>query len=249
VVLVWVPGLRFVMGQEDGDEDERPLRAVDVPGFFLGKHEVSWAEYLAFCSATGRAAPSRHASIGGRDFEAPLDHPVVQVSWDDAQGFCAWAGLRLPSEAEWERAARGDHGGPFPWGDAPAGADRLNCADAAAVWPWPADVVARGAAKAPWNDGHPFTAPAGAFPAGAAPCGALNLAGNVSEWVQDRYAPTYEGAPADGTARDGPGGEGRVFRGGSYFYHLRIARSSYRARTEPGRRYPGLGFRVALSAR
>ena len=119
-----------------------------------------------------------------------------------------------------------------------------------ATWTWPADVVARGAVKAPWSDGYAFTAPAGSFPAGAAPCGALDLAGNVSEWVQDGYAPTYEGAPTDGTAREPGGpGEGRVFRGGSYFYHLPIARSSYRARTEPGRRFPGLGFRVALSAR
>ena len=245
-VLVWIPPGRFVMGGEDGDADERPPRAVELRGFFLAKYETSWLQWLAFCAAERRAAPSRQTRPMAPP--APLEHPAFFVSWDDAQLYCRWAGLRLPSEAEWEYAARGAHGGRWPWGDAPPDASRLNVADASARWSWPAETVRQGARKAPWDDGQPWTAPVDACPAGSTPWGCLNMAGNVNEWTQDRYHPSYAGAPADGSAWEA-GGEPtkRVFRGGCHYYGVEVARAAYRARAEANQRYAEQGLRVALS--
>ncbi len=215
-VLVWSPPGTFEMGSDA--EKERPVHEVRLTkGFFLAKHEVTLKQYRAYCAAAGAPLP---------ETEAPDDHPATHVSWDDAQAFCTWAGLRLPTEVEWEWAARGGDGRAYPWGNDAPDATRAN---------------ARGA-----EDGHEKTAPVGSFPAGASPIGALDMGGNVAEWVQDWFADGYPAGPA--TDPTGPSsGSFRGFRGGSHTFPAERTRATDRGGLAPTRRVAYLGFRVALS--
>jgi serine/threonine-protein kinase len=217
-VLVRVPAATFVMGHdgawapgEAARPDEGPAHPVRVDAFYLGKLEVTVAQYARFCAATGRDPPPRRiapAHVRGA-FEARDDDPVSNVTFGEARAYCAWAGLRLPTEAEWEYAARGTDGRRFPWGDAPAtGAARLaNLADARLA---PLTEEGFGNVDADLDDGEAFLAPVGRYPAGASPFGCLDLAGNVAEWTDDLYG-RYGGPPP----RDDPGAL-RVVRGGAF---------------------------------
>jgi serine/threonine-protein kinase len=236
-ILVWVPGARFAMGREDGEPDERPVQRLEVAGFFIGKHEVTWAQYLSFCERTGHPRPTADAIEGYPvPFVAEGEHPVFHVSWHEAQAYCAWAGLRLPSEAEWELAARGTDGRRFPWGEALPRDGRLvaNLADASAaafVTPdW-------GNFERDYDDGHFFPTPVGSFPAGASPFGCLDMAGNLWEWVEDRYAP-YGTPPFER-------GVDRVLRGGSWDNSAPYCRTTRRGCLDPDGRKDFVGFRPA----
>jgi formylglycine-generating enzyme required for sulfatase activity len=189
-VLVWVPAGEFTMGSDTGAEDEKPARKVTLGGYWMYKTEVTVAQYRKFCEATGALMPSKPA-WGRQD-----THPIVDVSWDDAVAYCQWAGVSLPTEAQWEKAARGADGREYPWGNV---WDARRCVCSVS----PADAES--------------TAPVGSVPAGASPYGCLDMAGNVWEWCADWYADTYyEAAPA----RDPKGpaqGRWRVLRGGSWY--------------------------------
>jgi serine/threonine-protein kinase len=236
-VLVWVPGASFVMGARDdgAEEGEGPPHRVEVTrGFFIGKTPVTWAQYERFCAATSRAAPARGfdtiapgplaAAVDG----AGPDHPVFNVSWEDAQAYCWWAALRLPTEAEWELAARGTDGRLFPWGPEPPEPGRLNARE-----------------HPEW--GPKGTSPVGAFPAGASPCGALDLAGNVWEWVEDAWE-RYRRQTQTDPAPKGDGASLRVARGGSWSTPGRQCRATARRPMPRQIRSTTLGFRVCLSA-
>jgi len=189
-VLVYVPPGTSIVGSRGRDADERPVHEVEVTGgYFVGKHEVTWGQYRAFCAATGRDAPEPIFD------DTTERHPFNQADFERARAYCAWAGLRLPTEAEWERAARGTDARPFPWGDA-QDPRRLN--------------------KSGDLDGFETPSPVGSFPGGASPWGALDMAGNVYEWAADYYDPDYyarsPAADPTGPAR----GEARVLRGGAY---------------------------------
>ncbi|HEY6317627.1 MAG TPA: SUMF1/EgtB/PvdO family nonheme iron enzyme, partial [Acidimicrobiia bacterium] len=165
-----------------------------------------------------------------------LDHPVVHISWNDAQAYCAWSGTRLPSEAEWEYAARAGSRGPFPWGDElePDGQHRMNV------------FQGRFPAANTGADGYLATAPVGAFwPNGF---GLYNVTGNVWEWCEDWYSPdSYANSPRD-NPRGPAEGSTRVERGGSYLCHAsycRRYRVSARVGNEPASSSGNLGFRVA----
>lgn len=189
--------------------DAGDLELVEVePGLFIGRHEVTRRAYAAFCLATGREMPPGEAD----------DHPVADVTWEEARAFCAWAGLALPREAEWERAARGPDPRRFPWGDqAGEGLGNFCDADCPEDFEWKeADV----------RDGFAYTAPVGSFPAGAAPCGALDMAGNVWEWC--------EGAAGRGA---------RAARGGGWCSPRVTGQVTFRHAFPPGTRWAGLGFR------
>jgi serine/threonine-protein kinase len=174
--LVWVPPGDFIMGADDeGDnpafggvasKEQNPKHRHPMPrGFWIGRNDVTWKQFFAYCDATGAERPFR--AIGVAD-----DHPVANVTWDEAKAYCAWAGLVLPDEAEWEKAARGEDGRRYPWGNA-----------------WDGSRCNHGLAPSGTDasDGYTQTSPVGAFPLGASPYGALDMAGNVWQWCGDRY--------------------------------------------------------------
>jgi formylglycine-generating enzyme required for sulfatase activity len=157
--MVLIPAGAFLMG--DDDRSDNPRRTVSLDAYWISRHPVTVKQYRAFCSATGRAFPGA-PSWGWND-----DHPMVNVSWDDAQAFCAWAGMTLPTEAQWEKAARGTDGRKFPWGDE---WDKNKCQ----------------CSKKDYGDAG-STAPVGSYPQGASPYGVLDMAGNVRERCEDKY--------------------------------------------------------------
>jgi formylglycine-generating enzyme required for sulfatase activity len=235
--LVWVPAGAFRMGAADGDKDERPVHEVKLAGLFVGKTEVTWAQLERFCAETSRPAPVNVIDDHPGHFEAGPKDPAFHVTWDDARAYCAWAGLRLPSEAEWEYAARGTDGRRFPWGNnEPVDARLANLADDSALAAAP-----DWQATAGYDDGHVYLSPVGAFPEGASPFGCLDMAGNVWEWVEDAYRP-YDDQEAG--ADEGQPLE-RVVRGGSWCYALNDCRTSNRASQDPASRFDSVGFRVA----
>jgi formylglycine-generating enzyme required for sulfatase activity len=251
-VLVWAPAGSFLMGSPDEEPDERPVRRVTFArGFFIGKHEVTWRQYESFCQATGRAIPSREIDMsryGGVRFRANDDCPVFNVSWLGAAAYARWAGLRLPSEAEWEYAARGSTPRRWPWGDDLPDGTRLNLADQSANWDWPPQTKKEyGWSKSVWRDGFPYPAPVGAFALGASPLGCLDMAGNVYEWVEDSYAKNYRGAPVDGSARTNTAASQVVFRGGCWISTAALCRSTSRFGQNKDARNIYLGFRPARS--
>jgi formylglycine-generating enzyme required for sulfatase activity len=172
----------------------------------------------------------------GPGTSAPNDHPVTQVSWDDAQAYCAWAGGQLPTEAQWEYAARGPEGNIYPWGDTFDGT-RLNYCDSNCPTDW------RDTSQ---DDGYALTAPVGSYPDGASWCGALDMEGNVLEWVADWHGDYPSGAQ---TNPEGPAsGQHRVLRGGPWYSHRDYIRSSIRSSGAPDARYDYIGFRCRVAA-
>lgn len=223
--LIAIPAGPFVFGSDTGNENERPRRIVEGQAFAMNRTEISNAEYQRFVAATGHRSAfySEHPILG------LSDHPVVGVSWEDAVAFCAYYGLELPSEREYERAARGADGSAFPWGDSPVDATRAKRG---------ADVCCRGDD----SDGYAMTAPVDAFPAGASKEGILNLVGNVWEWTRDLYAP-YEGGGAQDEA-----GAYRVLRGGAWNSDPGHLTTTYRLAYDPKFRFAANGgFRCVRS--
>ncbi len=224
-VMVFVPAGQFQMGSTNADPDagdeEKPAHTATVDAFWLDKTEVTNKQYRQCVEAGACEEPS---CWDNGDLNAP-DQPVVCVTWDDAQAYAAWAGGRLPTEAEWEKAARGSDGRLYPWGgDAP------DCQDAN------------------FKGCLGRTATVGSYPDGASPYGALDMAGNVWEWVSDWYDETYYGdAPTDNP--QGPdSGERRVIRGGSFDMSESRLRAAFRIGNLPAYSNWDLGFRVVLPA-
>ena len=181
--MVWVPGATFTMGSPAymGYDDEHPAHQVTLTGYWIYQHDVTVAQYHAFCTATKRELPEwpgdKYSWKGktGWDDPALQLHPVVMVSWNDAKAYADWAGVALPTEAQWEYAARGPRGNNYPWGgtatkdDIINGYDKTKCAN-----------------KENSYDAGKSTWPVGSFPAGASWCGAQDMAGNVWQWCGDR---------------------------------------------------------------
>jgi len=237
VELAWVPvpGGRFAMGSDSGDADERPAHRVTVDGFSVLRTEVTVAQYEA-CVQAGACAPPRTARGCNEGSADKGDHPVNCVDWAQATAFCAWAGGRLPSEKEWERAARGGEGREYPWGsELPSAGGRYranyDCYDEGDGY----DRAIYG------RDGFTETAPVCSFAEGSSVQGVCDLAGNVWEWVQDRLTPYSAGG-----ARPGPGSSAngeRVMRGGSWGTPARNLRTSGRFWKAPDYSAPDVGLR------
>jgi len=255
MVMVYVPAGEFQMGSTTYD-DEEPVHTVALDAFWLDRTEVSVAQFRDFVNATRHETTAEQVGksyvaigndweqVSGADWahpegpgsQAANDHPVVHVSWNDAVAYCEWAGSRLLTEAEWEYAARGPEGLSYPWGNTFDGT-RLNFCDKNCAFDWADQGV---------DDGYEFTAPVGSYPNGASWAGALDLAGNVWEWVADWYGDYSSERQVNPT---GPAsGDSRVLRGGSWFHNEGITRGAYRNWHTPPGAYNYLGFRCGVSA-
>lgn len=233
--MVLVPAGEFLMGSSDLELEvflrthpswklewldiEQPQHRVTLDDFYIDKTEVTNAEYKRFVDATGHPPP-RHWENG----EIPAgqeNYPVVNVHLpDDAQAYAAWAGKRVPTEAEWEKAARGTDGRIYPWGN---------------DWdPEKANVL---------GSKYNGPAPVGSYPEGASPYGALDMAGNVWEWCSDWYAADYYVSSPLRNPQGPSEGDFRVVRGGSWFDPPEYARCAFRYGLYPRRLFPIRGFR------
>jgi len=263
MVFVRIAPGRFLMGSDTGKDDEKPVHQVRVTRpFFMQTTPVTRSQFRAFVEATGyrtEAELGDGAFVWTTDWEKKVDanwknpyfqqddrHPVVCVSWNDAQAFVQWLntvdpgrGYRLPTEAEYEYAARAGSGSPFFWGDDPEQAVRYgNTTDAAARRVNPA-----------WNgisgdDGFAFTSPVAQFKPNA--WALFDMVGNILAWCQDWYGP-YAQEPATDPAGPASGKE-RVLRGTSWHSNAAGARTAYRTRFPPDRRHAFLGFRVVATS-
>ena len=260
--MVYIPGGVTHVGDEAGMPDEQPVLAVRVAPFYLDAHPVTVAEFRRFVQATGHRTDAErigdagvydasadrwmlvpgatwHRPLGPDAAAAPDDHPVTQVSWHDADAFARWAGKRLPTEAEWEHAARGgrDLRQRYPWGDVarPEGRHLANT--------WQGAVTGSGISGSA-EDGFLLTSPVGAY--GVTSLGLTDLGGNVWEWTADWYRPYAERdlpfAP-DSTSE-------KAQRGGSFLCHADVChgfRISARSHSTPATALFHVGFRLARS--
>ncbi len=234
--FVRIPAGSFLMGSDkavdqDAGEAEFPQRSVTLSEFWISRYPVTCAQYLRFLEDVGREITEEWRKYNQYD-----NHPVVEISWNDAMEYCVWlsrkmeaTGLsfQLPTEAQWERAARGTGGNIFPWGNEPIDAEKSNYNGKN------------------WKDGI-GTSSVGSFPQGAAiDSSVYDLSGNVFEWVQDWYKKYEE---VDLVNPVGPDkGSDRVMRGGSWYYPARLCRAAYRYDWLPDYRNYDLGFRLVLS--
>ncbi len=222
--LVEIPAGSFVFGADDGEENEAPRRTDALAAFRINRFEVTNRLYRAFVEASGH----RSSFFDGHPVFGRSDHPVVGVSWDDADAFCRHHGLRLPSERQWERAARGVSGRPFAWGEAPPTPDRVNRGGATCCGPDP-------------RDGYPATAPVGSFPAGTTKEGLFDMTGNVWEWADGWYN-FHDAAPAAQERKF------RVLRGGAWNSDEWKMRTTYRMAYKGDFRFAANGgFRCVAS--
>jgi formylglycine-generating enzyme required for sulfatase activity len=258
--MSYVPAGEFVMGSSDQDivnvlaacadckrewfTDEQPPHAVKLHAFWLDQTEVTNAEFALFLSAQGNQvegsvpwldlgrAETRIEQTGDyfQATEAYAEHPVVGVSWFGARAYCRWVDARLPTEAEWEYAARGPEGHIYPWGD------EFNCAGGNFS-----------DSDTGCGDGHPGLAPIGSFPEGKSWSGVLDMAGNAGEWTADFYeAGYYARSPSENPP--GPGeGQYRTPRGGAYNVGQWGVRGAHRYWNLPTDRGPFVGFRCVVS--
>ena len=245
------------MGARDLNNDARPPHEVTITGFCLDRTEVTTRAY-ASCVEKGQCERAleqvswegispekkkRYSPFCNAGKPDRGEHPVNCVAWPMANNYCKKSGRRLPTEAEWEYAARGSNQRKFPWGDEPPSARLLNaCGKECALWG--AKNAEKHAMMYNDDDGFSATAPVGSFPAGAAAHGVMDLAGNVWEWTADYYAPYTDANQQD---PKGPAtGDKRVVRGGDYFaFQADWARPAYRWKTEPDSYNHAIGFRCA----
>jgi formylglycine-generating enzyme required for sulfatase activity len=227
--MVRIPAGDFLMGTNERFSDEGPQFTVHLDSYDIDRYEVTNLQYKRFIDATHRRAPQHFT---GRDFPAgKADHPVTFVTWYDARDYCAWAGKRLPSEAEWEKAARGAEGRIFPWGD------EFDIRKANTPVRWGRIGV----------EGD--TTPVGAFPEGASPYGLMDMSGNVWEWTDSWYT-AY---PGNHDRSENYGEIYKVLRGGSWwdcsFYRCGISAPSYNRSFFNARvKNASFGFRCARDA-
>ena len=216
-IMVKVGAGSFMMGSSR-TEAEKPRRSVELPLYYIDLTEVTYRQYLAFCSRTGRKPPVTLVYV--KPFPEEMNyHPVSNVNWDDADAYCRWAGKRLPSEAEWEKACAGDKGQVYPWGNgwnASACTNRTNSGDR--------------------------TTRAGARSSCKSPFGLYDMAGNVWEWTADWYR-SYPGAPLQFDYT----GTKRVARGGAFFYSIDLLRCANRYPLPPDDVSDHGGFRCAAT--
>jgi len=252
-VMVFVPGGSFLMGSSEAEleaafelceqyrgqgkcnrswfDDERPQHEVTLDSFWIDKTEVTNGQF-DLCVKAGGCTPLDCEN----DFPIHEDlQPVGCVTWFDANSYCQWASARLPTEAEWEYAARGSKGYIFPWGNT-FDPTRLNYCDFNCTYKW---------SDESYDDGYTWPAPVGSFESGTSWCGAQDMAGNNWEWVADWYAPRYYEYSPTHNPRGPESGSERVIRGGSAHFFPAYVRSSRRSGIFDFGIYASGGFRCA----
>lgn len=226
-IMVYVPAGEFLMGSSDADkqafDNEKPQHTVYLNAFWIDKFEVTNALYKKCVDARKCPAPqdgtsyTRRSYYGNSQFD---NYPVINVSWDDATRYCAWAGKNLPTEAEWEKAARGTDGRIYPWGNI-FDKNLLNS----------------------WEGGKGDTTAVGSYPNGASPYGAMDMAGNVWEWVADWYDVNYYKSSPARNPKNETTGQYHVVRGGSWYDSQDLVRAAFRTYYEVDNWAHPLGFR------
>ncbi len=244
--MIYVPAGKFTMGDEEGFSDQKPVHTVYLDSYYIGKYEVTnaeYAEYLNKALTTGEIqasdstvtkngnellnldSPFCEISFKNGSFEVDTDRencPVIEVNWYGAVAYCEHYDMRLPTEAEWEKAARGMDARSYPWGDG-------------SPTPWHCNFNR--------NIGHPISV--GQYsPDGNSPYGCCDMAGNVWEWCNDWYDADYYSISPTNNPQGPSSGSARVIRGGSWFSYERLCRTTYRSKNTPGSSFNNLGFRV-----
>lgn len=228
MVMVYVPAGEFTMGSDNGEPDEKPVHQVYLDAFWIDQTEVTNAMY-AKCVADGRCTPpsssrssTRNSYYGNSEFN---DYPVIYMNWNMAKTYCEWRGARLPTEAEWEKAARGTDGRTYPWGNAAPKDTLLN-----------------------YNRNVGDTTKVGNYLDGVSPYGMYDMAGNVWEWVNDWYDSSYYQTSPSSNPQGPTSGQYRVLRGGSWGFSVDFVRSASRGGDDPT--YTGyvIGFRCSLAS-
>jgi formylglycine-generating enzyme required for sulfatase activity len=235
--MVFIPQGDFRMGNPEGAMDEQPERKVFLDGYFIDKNEVTFAQFYAFVAATGHRKPrlAGYLAVDSTDLHLFMNppNPVVGVSWYDASAYCGWAGKRLPTEAEWEKAAKGAEQRKWPWGNQER-ADFANLVGG--------------------EDGFFYTSPVGAVKSDRSTYGLYDMAGNAMEWVSDWYQEDYyqvapvnnPKGPEEGGFKMGPEGQDfKVIRGASWNDSIKRAKTTIRFKTHPTYRDVTIGFRCA----
>ena len=213
---VYIPGGPFILGSDTGLEDETPRQESVLSGYNIDIYAVTNAEYKEFVDAVGHTPPRNWNE--GTYADGMDDHPAIWVTWHDAEAYCHWAGKRLPTELEWEKAARGEDGRTYPWGDA---FDQTKCNSQ--------------------ESGEKGTVPVGSYADGVSLFGAYDMAGNVWEWTVDWYQ-GYRGTLYE-LSRYGE--TFKVLRGGSWFDAQDAVRATVRKSFDPNQGFSTIGFRCA----
>jgi len=226
MTMVYVPEGIFSMGSTR-KAYEQPVHNVYLDAYWIDRTEVTNAMY-AQCEQAGACTwPGVFKSNTRSNYyknSEYANYPVIYVNWKSAQAYCKWAGARLPTEAEWEKAARGTDGKHYPWGDSPPGKDLLN-----------------------FNSNVGDTTAVGSYPSGASPYGALDMSGNVYEWVADWFSVTYYANSPSSNPQGPATGLYRVRRGGSWASEDNLVSSTYRLDSNPHVALNDIGFRCARS--
>jgi formylglycine-generating enzyme required for sulfatase activity len=236
--MILVPAGSFPMGvpkgDRDGGRDEYPRHEVALGHYYIDIYEVTHGRYAEFVKATGHRTPEnpkypKRTLWNDRLSDSLAERPVINVDWHDADAYCRWAGKRLPTEAEWEKAARGTDDRRFPWGNVEPTHKHLNF-------------------NQQWQ-GEKTLMPVGSYEAGKSPFGAYDMAGNVWEWVADWYDPLYyEKSPAANPK--GPDtGTYKVLRSSGWSVETPLVRLFTRVKSDPTNRNDSTGFRCAADAK
>jgi len=239
--MVLIPAGPFLMGSNrlvdrNTYPAELPQRTVHLDVYEIDKYEVTAVQYLRYVLAKG-LEPLVDWKWGGVFQETMASHPVMHVSWFDADAYCKWAGKRLPTEAEWEKAARGEDGRIYPWGNQMAGLSRAN--------------FGRTGLSGPVRDRperlllYPPIVSVDKYDNAGSPYGIFNMAGNVAEWVADWYEPTFYKQGPDRNPKGTAHGTSKAFRGGGWVDSTPSVRAAQRNGTDPNARMNWLGFRCA----